>query len=86
MYYFKHTRCRAAICLLGALTLVRLCPKQALFEEVLSAADMLPLLKSHGIFIAYFIHKNQRRRLKEGYMKSPAERLGKYEKAKWGNL
>lgn len=49
MYYFKHTRCRAAICILGVLILVRLDAKTE-FDGVLSAEDVLPLLKSRDIF------------------------------------
>lgn len=57
MYYFKSavgdSRCRAAICILGVRRLVRVCFKTILFDGVLSA-DVLPLLKSHGILMSFW--------------------------------
>ena len=40
----------------------------------------------NGSFTPYFMHYNQRRRHKEGDMKFNGGRLGKQEKAEWGNL
>lgn len=57
MYYFKpavgDTKCKAAICILGVLILVRVGSRTLLFNGVLSAEDALPLLKSHGIFMDF---------------------------------
>lgn len=42
MYYLKHTRCRAAICILGILIWVRLGSKTVFFDGVLSAEACFP--------------------------------------------
>ena len=57
MYYFKpavgDTTCKAAICILGVLILVRIGSRTLFFDRVLSAEDALPLLKSHGIYMDF---------------------------------